>query len=79
MQWRGYESTVGRYQGEILNKATLHERFHQQLSHCEQSPDRIQDFDWSGIRLILDTLRSAFHVADAEELLEFELRRGDSG
>jgi hypothetical protein len=35
-------------------------------------PSRLGEFDWSGVRLVLDLLRSAFHEDDKTTHLEYE-------
>jgi len=61
VQWKGYDSSQNKYQGELINKAAIQKRFFTKLSECEKSSKRIEDYDWSGIRSILDVLFSAFH------------------
>lgn len=50
VQWKGYLSTVGLYQGEVTDKAEVHRRFRQKLEDADASAD------WSGIDAILDAL-----------------------
>jgi hypothetical protein len=59
--WRGYDEGIGAYQGEVMDKAAVQERFKEKLLACETDPSRVASYDWSGIRAILDLLRSAFH------------------
>jgi hypothetical protein len=61
VQWRGYDEGMKQYQGELMYKAELHERFERKLQHCLDDPTRVPLYDWSGMRLILDHLRTAFH------------------
>lgn len=61
VQWRGYDDGLKQYQGEILNKTGIQERFRDKLKDCEADPSRIPEYDWSGIRAILDVMRTAFH------------------
>src|ERR1019366_7164539 len=58
VQWKGYDAKLRRYQGEVQ------ERFRAKLEACEADPSRIDEFDWTGIRLVVDVLRSAFHEDD---------------
>ena len=62
VQWRGYDVTLNQYQGEILNKGELQERFLEKLRMCQSNPDLIENYDWSGIRAIIESLKTAFHV-----------------
>lgn len=61
VQWRGYETGLGQYQGEVVNKARLQEGFSQKLAECRKNPDAIARFDWDGMRAIIDVIRTAFH------------------
>jgi hypothetical protein len=61
VQWRGYDERLRNYQGEIMKKAELQSRFSAKLQACRSNPSLIRDHDWEDIRLILDTLRTAFH------------------
>ncbi len=62
VQWRGYDVALNQYQGEILNKGELQERFLEKLRMCQSNPDLIENYDWSGIRAIIESLKTAFHV-----------------
>jgi hypothetical protein len=63
IQWRGYEDSMKQYQGEITNKAELQSRFAEKIKKCQADLNVMQSYDWSGMRTILDCLRSAFHEA----------------
>ena len=60
VHWRGYMEGVGAYQGELLRKQEVQQRFLAKLAACETDPTSISTSDWSGIRHILDVLRTAF-------------------
>lgn len=70
IQWRGYDAKLGKYQGEIMNKATILERFSAKLSICEADTSRINEYDWQGIKEIFTEMRRAFHQKDSREILE---------
>ena len=61
IQWRGYDNTMQQYQGEIINKAELQAKFAEKIQKCQTDASAMQNYDWSGMRAILDCLRSAFH------------------
>ena len=61
VQWTGYQRGVDAYQGEVLDKKKIQDRFSEKLKVCERSPGKIGTFDWDGIRAILDMMRAAFH------------------
>jgi hypothetical protein len=60
VQWRGYDQSIRQYQGEVLNKDELHQKFAEKLQACQADPTRIADYDWSGVRAILNAIRMAF-------------------
>ena len=63
VQWRGYDDTLGQYQGELLNKPALQARFVQKLKECLNSSPAVTRYDWTGMKLIVDQIRTAFHEA----------------
>ena len=65
VQWASYQRGVCAYQGEVLDKKKIQDRFDQKLEACERCPEKIDSFDWDGIRAILDKMRVAFHGLDA--------------
>lgn len=48
-----------RYQGEITNKAKIHEKFRLKYRMAQQNPDVVRHGDWSGLTIILDSIRNA--------------------
>ena len=69
VQWTGYARKIGAYQGEILDKQGVHDRFAAKLACCETDPEQINCYDWEGIQAILNTMRTAFHRTDAQAIL----------
>ena len=69
VQWTGYDRRLGAYQGAILDKQRVLDRFSEKLAICEARPDQISHYDWEGIEAIIDTMRSAFHRTDAQAIL----------
>ncbi len=78
VQWTGYNRNLKAYQGEILDKRKIKERFLQKLSRFEAKPAEMQPADWGGIRIILDALRSAFHKVDHDLLVQLASSELDS-
>ena len=72
VQWRGYIQGVRRYQGELTDKRTPLDRFDDFVRRCEADQARPSEWDWAGLRAILDALRRAFHALDAEEIEAWE-------
>ena len=66
VQWAGCQRGVDAYQGEVLDKKKIQDRFSDKLKTCEKSPEEVESFDWDGIRAILDMMRVAFHSLDAQ-------------
>ena len=69
VQWTGYDRKIGAYQGELLDKQGVLDRFAAKLAKCEVRPDQLDSYDWEGVRAIIDTMLAAFHHVDAEAIL----------
>lgn len=61
VQWKGYEQAMGQYQGEVLNKARLQERYERKLQESRATGAKNTAHDWDGMERIFTTLRSAFN------------------
>jgi HEPN/Toprim N-terminal domain 1 len=61
VQWRGYDDGLKQYQGEILNKVELQRRFANKLQECRRNPEAIERYYWTGMRAVIERLRTAFH------------------
>ena len=72
VQWTGYDRGLRAYQGAILDKQKVLDRFSEKLACCEACPDRISQYDWEGIEAIIDTMRGAFHPVDTRAILSSE-------
>ena len=72
VQWKGYDSKLKQYQGELLHKATATERFRRKLTVCEEAPTLIDCYDWKGIELVLNQIREAFRADDEHVHLQYE-------
>lgn len=57
VQWTGYVSRLGCYQGELIGKRSLLERFEAKVADARVSAERVKDQDWSGIDAILDAIQ----------------------
>lgn len=62
VQWRGYNEKLRQYQGEVMYKGKVQERFFEMLERCERDPALIVSYDWSGIRSILNVLRTSYQI-----------------
>lgn len=61
IQWKGYDDATKQYQGEVMKKDMLKARYAEKLKKCQTHPDLIDKYDWSGMRVIIDRLLTAFH------------------
>lgn len=60
IQWTGFESGVKKYQGEVLEKKVLQERFREKLLKAKSCGDEGPDISWDALRAILKLIFSAF-------------------
>jgi hypothetical protein len=60
VQWKGYVESLGKYQGEVMHKARLQERFREKVARCRSSKEELCHCDWSGLRAILEVILHAF-------------------
>lgn len=68
VQWTNYERSLARYQGELLGKQRVQDRFKQKLVRAAGDAGFHQSADWTGLRAIFAVLFSAFHPVDADIL-----------
>jgi hypothetical protein len=62
--WRGFDQALGRYQGEIMDKAELQARFQSKVLRCLENRAKVGDYDWSAMEAALSVMRAAFHEVD---------------
>lgn len=60
VQWKGYVESLGKYQGEVMHKGRLQERFREKVARCRSSKDELNRSDWSGLKAILEVIFHAF-------------------
>jgi hypothetical protein len=60
IHWKGYDTQLGQYQGEVQNKRKLLEIFSQKILKCQADPEIIQTTDWDSMRLVLNIIFGAF-------------------
>jgi HEPN/Toprim N-terminal domain 1 len=68
VQWKGFGAGVGKYQGEVLQKDTIQQKFRNKLNACQEDVALIKQTDWDGVRAILECLLSAFHELDGKDI-----------
>jgi hypothetical protein len=70
VQWLGFDQSLGRYQGAVLNKSAIQDRFHKKVISAKESAI-FNTGDWTGVETVLKALFSAFHEYDGKSILEF--------
>ncbi|KGM06838.1 hypothetical protein LP43_1330 [Methylophaga thiooxydans] len=73
VQWKGYESSLKQYQGEIVDKGEVQKRYLEKVRICQQDPANILKSDWNGIRAIFKAVFDCF-----EEYLPNKSMHSDS-
>src|SRR5258707_743650 len=71
IQWTGYDQKARQYQGEVLYKDQIHDRFSDKLERCRKNPRAVASTDWDGMRLIWRTIFVAFHGVDHDDILKW--------
>jgi hypothetical protein len=70
IQWKGFEASLGRYQGEIIDKRGCLERFSRKLQEIERGSGAPNVFDWKELGAIINAISSAFRVSDVDFLID---------
>lgn len=70
IQWKGYEPTLKRYQGEILDKRGCIERFTRKVRCAKQNGGAPASGNWSELGAIVNLICTAFATADAEFMID---------
>lgn len=52
IQWKGYDEKIKRYQGELLHKIEVQNRFREKLTRCLQNINEIENGHWEELRQI---------------------------
>lgn len=60
IQWKGYDENLHRYQGEIIKKNLMQNKFEEKLKKCFKNPELINQFDWQPMDLLLYEIFEAF-------------------
>lgn len=61
IQWKGFDSTLNKYQGEIVDKPKVQKKFDKRIRACKENPEVINNYDWSGIDQILKMIFEIFN------------------
>jgi len=60
VQWKGYNETLGQYQGEVMRKAQLQKAFDQKADSARADSALLATGDWSGLSAIAQVIFTAF-------------------
>jgi hypothetical protein len=59
--WKGYSTKMKSYQGEVLSKGDIQERFLKKLTDCKNDPAALTKTDWSGLVSIFEMIFDCFN------------------
>jgi len=60
VQWKRYNEALRQYQGEVLNKGVLQEKFDRKFKAALADPTLVEIQEWSGLSAILKAIFNAF-------------------
>jgi hypothetical protein len=60
VQWKGLDTTIGRYQAEVLQKDLLIERYRSLQEAVRGDKHRLTSHDWSGMDAVCQSIFNAF-------------------
>ena len=60
VQWKGYNETLGQYQGEVMRKAQLQHAFDAKADAARAGSASLANGDWSGLSAIAQVIFTAF-------------------
>jgi HEPN/Toprim N-terminal domain 1 len=72
VRWAGYLPGAGRYQGEIVRKRLIQEKYLQILADAAIDPNVLASHDWSDIRRVLQAIFSSFADDPPDSLYDEE-------
>lgn len=70
IQWTGYDTKLGQYQGEITFKDIVQKNFKKKIAQCKTNASLVEKYDWSGIKRILEGIFIIFHQDDFKRILD---------
>ena len=70
VQWTGFDTGLRRYQGEVLGKAGIQERFFSKLERAKADRANLEGPGWAGLRAVFAAVFAAFHDVDHQQILE---------
>jgi len=67
VQWKGYDQTLGKYQGEIIDKSSVQKQFQTKIDDCLNDPAKASNYDWTELNELLQTIFNAFNTDNEED------------
>lgn len=67
VQWKGYDQTLGKYQGEIIDKSGVQKQFQTKIDDCLNDPAKTINYDWTELNELLQTIFNAFNTDNDED------------
>jgi hypothetical protein len=62
VQWKGYDQTLGKYQGEIIDKSEVQKQFYEKIEECLIDPTKTNNYDWTELNELLQAIFKAFNT-----------------
>ena len=62
IQWKGYDSRISRYQGEILQKTEIQDRFRKKIVTCSQGSNNLQSTNWKELHQLFRHIFGIFNA-----------------
>lgn len=56
VQWTGYVGKLAKYQGELLDKSKIQDKFFDKLKVAKRDTSVIETQDWSGVKAIIESI-----------------------
>ena len=69
IKWMGLDKGLQRYQGEITEKDKVQKNFINKIKLCINDESLIDNYDWSGIKVILEGIFKVFNKDDENYIL----------
>lgn len=60
IQWKGFNQSLNKYQGEIIGKDILHKKFFEKIQNAGRDHNKVKLQDWNGIESIFKVIFSCF-------------------
>jgi hypothetical protein len=67
IQWKGYDQTLGKYQGEIIDKSGVQKQFQAKIDDCLKDPANTINYDWTELNELLQIIFNAFNTDNEED------------